>query len=195
MSKIVWQNKVQNKVVLAIALALFGLIGALLISGPNSAWAAEEFTVERNSDGDECKYKPAFGIQTVESENSFNVTLENLRAEITSRPLGIFGEVDHQANAVNAGLELGPTTLVIFGNPTVGTSLMQSNQAIGIELPLKMLVWEDDCGVVRIDYNRPFFLRQRFKIKDKNDVFKNVRDVLDAIATGAAEASEPYPAP
>jgi uncharacterized protein (DUF302 family) len=100
--------------------------------------------------------------------------------------LGIFAIIDHADNAASAGMELRPTVLILFGNPAVGTVLMQSEQTIGIDLPLKYLVWKDACGEVQIGYNSTKFLKKRHKIKDRDQVFENIANVLDAIAQAAA---------
>ncbi|MEM7802544.1 MAG: DUF302 domain-containing protein [Chloroflexota bacterium] len=180
----------QNKaiwVILAVAGLLFIFI--ILSSQPPAAVAADGPNIEAYyHDKDNCRTRKARGVKSIVSDNDFETTLANVRAEIESRPLGIFGEVDHKANAESVDLELGPTTVIIFGSPTVGTQLMQENQRIGLELPLKMLVWEDDCGTVRIDYTRPNFLKNQFRIRNIDPVFDNISSVLEAIATGAASA-------
>lgn len=133
-----------------------------------------------------CKVQ-AKGLTTVESEFDVDETVLRLQDEILTRPLGIFAIIDHTDNAEGVGMELRPTTLILFGSPAVGTVLMQSEQTIGIDLPLKYLVWEDACGKVRIGYNSTKFLKKRHKIKDRDQVFENIANVLDAIAQTAAE--------
>ena len=134
----------------------------------------------------ECKVR-AKGLTTVESDFDVAETVSRLETEITNRPLGIFAIIDHAANAEDVGLELRPTTLILFGSPTVGTVLMQSEQTIGIDLPLKYLVWEDACGKVRIGYNSTEFLKRRHRIKDRDQVFENIENTLDSIAEAAAK--------
>ncbi len=126
------------------------------------------------------------GLRTISSDFSVDETTERLQDEITARGLGIFAVVDHGANADSVGLELPPTKLILFGSPTVGTLLMQSNQTIGIDLPLKILVWEDDRGRVLIGYNTAGFLRTRHRIFDQDQVFENIAAALEGIAQGAA---------
>jgi len=128
----------------------------------------------------------AKGLTTLESDFDVVETVSRLETEITNRSLGIFAIIDHADNAASVGMELRPTTLILFGSPAVGTVLMQSEQTIGIDLPLKYLVWEDSCGKVRIGYNSTKFLKKRHKIKDRDQVFENIANVLDAIAQAAA---------
>jgi len=128
----------------------------------------------------------AKGLTTLESDFDVVETVSRLETEITNRSLGIFAIIDHADNAASVGMELRPTTLILFGSPAVGTVLMQSEQTIGIDLPLKYLVWEDACGEVRIGYNSTKFLKKRHKIKDRDQVFENIANVLDAIAQAAA---------
>ena len=94
------------------------------------------------------------GIIVTPSENDMDTTYNNLRSAIdAAAPLRLVAEVDHSANAANVGLELLPTRLIIFGNPNLGTPLMQEGQSIGIDLPQKMLVFQNEQGQVSIAYN------------------------------------------
>src|SRR5262249_16297470 len=81
-----------------------------------------------------------------------------LEAEIKAKGMTVFARIDHAAGAAQAGLSLRPTEVLIFGNAKAGTPLMQSNQTIGIDLPLKALVWEDADGKVWLSYNEPSWL-------------------------------------
>jgi uncharacterized protein (DUF302 family) len=94
--------------------------------------------------------------------------------------------IDHRANAASVGKELRPNKLIIFGNPNVGTGLMQNRPTVGIDLPLKFLVWEDADGTVRITYNDPGFIGRRHKIKGLNDTLDNISSALNNFATVAA---------
>ncbi|WP_020179906.1 DUF302 domain-containing protein [Methylopila sp. M107] len=89
------------------------------------------------------------------SASNFAATLAKARAAIESKKLTVFAEIDHSRAAEKAGLSLPPTTLLIFGNPKGGTPLMACDQAIGIDLPLKALIWQDAAGVVRIKFSDP----------------------------------------
>jgi uncharacterized protein (DUF302 family) len=103
----------------------------------------------------------ADGLITTKSSRGPKETMDRLVGELQTKGLTIFARVDHSAGAKEAGLELRPTELVIFGNAKGGTPLMQANQAIGIDLPLKALVWQDESGSTWLSYNDPAWLAQR----------------------------------
>ena len=87
--------------------------------------------------------------------------MDRLETEIRTKGMEVFARIDHAANAADAGLNLRPTELIIFGNARGGTPLMQSAQTIGIDLPLKALVWQDASGKTWISYNEPSWIAQR----------------------------------
>ena len=101
------------------------------------------------------------GLITVPASLGPKETADRLDAEVTAKGLTVFARVDHAAGAVAAGLSLRPTELLIFGNAKGGTPLMQADQRIGIDLPLKVLVWQDEGGKTRISYNDPIWLAAR----------------------------------
>lgn len=103
----------------------------------------------------------ADGLITIPSSNTVKATLDRLESEVKARGIAVFARIDHAAGAVQAGLALRPTELLIFGNATAGTPLMQTAQTIGIDLPLKALAWEDASGRVWLSYNDPGWLAQR----------------------------------
>lgn len=126
------------------------------------------------------------GIIVVESENDMDTTYDNLRGAIdAAEPLRIITEVDHSDNASSVDLDLLPTRLIVFGNPKLGTPLMQSGQSIGIDLPQKMLVYEDADGLVRVAYNDPAYLAQRHGITDQQENIDTITQALSGLATGA----------
>lgn len=92
-------------------------------------------------------------VVTVPSRLHYGETLARLKAAIHDAGATLFAEIDQQAAAVGAGLDLRPTTLLLFGNPRAGTPLMDAWPISGLELPLRMLVWEQD-GVVQVAYPR-----------------------------------------
>ncbi|MGB3180355.1 MAG: DUF302 domain-containing protein [Cyclobacteriaceae bacterium] len=127
------------------------------------------------------------GVITVSSNRSFDETYEQLRAAIEGNSnLKIVAELDHQANAASEGLTLNPTKLIVFGNPNLGTPLMQENQTIGIDLPQKMLVYEKENGDVLIAYNDPYFLADRHDIKNSDDILNKISNALANLAATAA---------
>jgi uncharacterized protein (DUF302 family) len=101
------------------------------------------------------------GLLARASTHDFSTTLARLTSAIASKGLTIFAIVDHADGAEIAGLELRPTTLVIFGNAKGGTPLMQAAQTAGIDLPLKILIWQDDKGVTQLGYNDPAWIAAR----------------------------------
>ena len=101
------------------------------------------------------------GLVTLTSGHSAEETTDRLESAAKERNLTIFARIDHAAGAQEAGLALRPTTLLIFGNAKGGTPLMQAAQTIGIDLPLRALVWQDESGVVRISYDDPAYLAAR----------------------------------
>ena len=83
-------------------------------------------------------------------------------------------------------MELRPTEVLIFGNPKGGTPLMQCKQSAGIDLPLKMLVWKDEGGVVRVGYNDPQSLKDRYGIKRCDEVLRKMKGALETLASDAS---------
>ena len=88
-------------------------------------------------------------------------TMDQLAAAVADHGMAILARIDHSAAAAKAGLELRPTEVLIFGNPQAGTPLMQAAQIIGIDLPLRALVWQDDRGQTWLAYNDPIWLAKR----------------------------------
>jgi uncharacterized protein (DUF302 family) len=103
----------------------------------------------------------AEGLVDIKSTYSATETMSRLADAVAQRGLTVFARIDHAAGALKVGKTLRPTEVLIFGNPQGGTSLMECAQTIGIDLPLKALVWEDDTGQVWLAYNDPAFLARR----------------------------------
>ena len=132
----------------------------------------------------------ADGLITLSSSHGPKDTMDRLAAEITARGMTIFARVDHAAGAAEAGLSLRPTELLIFGNAKGGTPLMQSDQTIGIDLPLKALVWQDASGRTWLSYNDPGWLAKRHGLGAEVDpAVKIMAAALNAIATKATASS------
>ena len=108
------------------------------------------------------------GLAIKESSLGFQETIDTLTARIEGKGLRVFATINHHQNAEKNGFELAPTTLIIFGNPNVGAPLMQMNQSIGIDLPMKMLVTEKD-GKVFMTFNEPSYLKTRHDLPDESD--------------------------
>ena len=126
------------------------------------------------------------GLATLPSSHGAKKTIDRLVAEVTSNGMTVFARIDHSAGAREAGLELRPTELLIFGNARGGTPLMQANQTIGIDLPLKALAWEDADGKTWLSYNEPAWLAQRH---GETARVAAVTDRLSAALAGLAKAA------
>jgi len=130
----------------------------------------------------------ADGLITIKSGFGPEDTMKRLEAEVKAKGLTVFAHVDHAAGAAAVGLPLRPTDLLIFGNAKGGTPLMQARQAIGIDLPLKALAWEDSAGKVWLAYNDPAWLAARHDIGPGS---KATTDAMAALlATLSAQATE-----
>jgi len=101
------------------------------------------------------------GLIIVASNYGHAETLSRVVASVAERGMSILARIDHAGAAAKAGLELRPTEVLIFGNPKAGTPLMQTAQTIGIDLPLKLLVWQDEAGKTWLAYNDPAWLARR----------------------------------
>jgi uncharacterized protein (DUF302 family) len=124
------------------------------------------------------------GIIDVPSNHSVDATVEKLKAILNAKSVTLFALVDHSGEAEKAGMAMRPTKLLIFGSPKAGTPLMQAAPSIAIDLPLKILVWEDEAGKVWVSYNAPDYLRDRHNVP--TELMQNVA-VIEALAAKAAE--------
>ena len=125
------------------------------------------------------------GFVTLKSANDFATTLGRLTDALKAKGVTIFAIVDHAAGAAHAGMSLRPTTLVIFGNPAVGTPLMQAAQTVGIDLPLRALIWEDANGATHLSYNDPSWIAERYGAQNLPAVAA-LTTALNAVALHAA---------
>jgi len=126
------------------------------------------------------------GLATLPSRLGPKETVARLETEIRTRGMQVFARIDHAAGAAEVGLTLRPTELIIFGNARGGTPLMESVQTVGIDLPLKALVWQDASGKIWLSYNEPSWIAQRHRVTNKDDVLGKMSDLLSAIAKRAA---------
>jgi uncharacterized protein (DUF302 family) len=127
----------------------------------------------------------ADGLVTVKSPHSVKETVDRLETAAKSRKLSIFLRLDHAAGAAKVGKTLRPTELLVFGNPQGGTPLMECAQTAGIDLPLKVLAWEDAGGQVWLSYNDPKFLADRHGGKECGPVVENLRKALSGLVSSA----------
>jgi uncharacterized protein (DUF302 family) len=127
----------------------------------------------------------ADGLITIASSFGPKETANRLESEVKARNMTVFARIDHAAGAAAVGLPLRPTEVLILGNARGGTPLMQAKQTIGIDLPLKALVWQDDHGKTWLTYNDPAWLARRHGIDEPT------RPAIDALtaALGAVAKS------
>jgi uncharacterized protein (DUF302 family) len=124
------------------------------------------------------------GLINKPSQHSVDQTVERLKNILESKGVKLFALVDHSGEAEKVGMKMRPTKLLIFGNPKAGTPLMLAAPSIAIDLPLKILIWEDASGKVWLTYNNPEFLRERHGLPP--DLMQNIA-VVEALAANAAE--------
>ena len=125
-------------------------------------------------------------LATLASAHDATQTVERLKALLAQKKIQVFADIDHAAAARNVGLALRPTRVVIFGNPQAGTPLMQSRQTIGLDLPLRVLVWEDAAGKVWLTYRRVEPLARQHHVTGCDETVKALDDGLSALARAAA---------
>ena len=127
------------------------------------------------------------GLVTLASGHDFQTTLSRLIDTLTASQATIFAVIDHAAGAEAAGLPLPPTTVVVFGDPRAGSPLMQARQTAGIDLPLKVLVWQDEAGAVRLSYNDPAWIARRHGADP--DALPNIARIAAALAALTSTAA------
>jgi len=127
-------------------------------------------------------------LETIESKNDVPTALAKLKAIIEAKGLTHFATIDHKANATNIGLELNEDTVVIFGNPKVGTLLMQCNPSLGIDLPLRILLRTDDAGKTTVSYFNPEYWEVKHNITDEKclQILKNTKKALENMTKAIA---------
>lgn len=143
-----------------------GFISALLISAPAIA---------------------ADGLVSLKSAYDVTTTANRLEESLKAKGMTVFARIDHAAGAEKAGLKLRPTELVLFGNPKSGTPLMLCGQSMGIDLPQKALIMEDEAGQVWFTYNDPAWLAKRHKIKGCEEALNKITNALGAFAKEATQ--------
>ena len=122
------------------------------------------------------------GLLSIRSRFGAIETMDRLQAEIRAQRMTVFARVDHAGAAAVVGLKLAPTELIIFGNARGGTPLMQAAQTVGIDLPLKALVWEDASGKTWLSYNEPGWIAQRHGVANAEQVVGKMAAALSAIS-------------
>ena len=125
-------------------------------------------------------------LVTLPSAHGVSETVERLKSLLAQKKIQLFAHIDHAGGAKQIGLSLRPTQVLIFGNPQAGTPLMQSQQTIGLDLPLRVLVWEDEAGQAWLTYRRPEVLAQRHHILDHDETVKALGAGLAVLARAAS---------
>jgi uncharacterized protein (DUF302 family) len=124
------------------------------------------------------------GIVDKPSNHSVDQTVEKLKNILQAKGVALFALVDHSGEAEKIGMKMRPTKLLVFGSPKAGTPLMLAAPAAAIDLPLKILVWEDVQGKVWLSYNSPEYLKQRHGLPE--DLLQNIA-VVGTLADKAGE--------
>lgn len=127
------------------------------------------------------------GVVSVKSPHSVAATADRLEQTLNEKGMTVFARINHADGAKGVGLDLRPTELVIFGNPKVGTPLMQCVQTVAIDLPQKMLIWEAEDGQVWLAYNDPKYLGKRHGIEGAQceEVLGRIEGALGKFARAA----------
>jgi uncharacterized protein (DUF302 family) len=167
-------------VLIAFFLALVGLTMAIYLVSIRSTTHSKfddrkETTMALNSDK---------GIIDVPSNHSVDQTVERLKGILNAKGVTLFAFVDHSGEAEKVGMKMPATRLLIFGSPKGGTPVMLAAPSIAIDLPLKILVWEDSSGKVWVSYNSPAYLQKRHDVP--NELMQNIA-VVETLATTAGE--------
>jgi len=124
------------------------------------------------------------GIIAIPSNHSVDQTVKTLKSILQAKGVRLFALIDHSGEAQKAGMKMRPTKLLIFGNPKAGTPVMLAAPTVAIDLPLKILIGEDDQGKVWISYNSPVYLQQRHHLP--RELLQNIA-VVETLAAKAAE--------
>jgi uncharacterized protein (DUF302 family) len=129
----------------------------------------------------------AEGLVTIESNGSLAESVDRVKEAIEGIDgLSLMAEFDHTANAAAVDRDLLPTTVLVFGNPDIGTPLMQDNRTVAIDMPQKLLVAEHDDGTVTVSYNDPDYLAERHGISPDHDTLETIAGALSSLAAAAA---------
>ena len=167
-------------ILIAFFLALVGLTMAIYLVSIRSTTHSKfddgkETTMALNGDT---------GIVDVPSSHSVDQTVERLKEILNAKEVTLFALVDHSGEAAKAGMKMPPTKLLIFGSPKAGTPVMLAAPSIAIDLPLKVLVWEDRSGNVWVSYNTPAYLQKRHNVPD--ELMQNIA-LVETLATKASK--------
>lgn len=124
---------------------------------------------------------------TVDSQHSVADTANKFTKLVEDKGLRLFARIDHAANAAGVDLELKPTEVILFGNPNAGTVLMQCAPTVAIDLPQKVVVWEDADGSVKLAYSNPAFMKELHAIEGCDPVLQKITGLLAGLAAAATQ--------
>ena len=124
-------------------------------------------------------------LVTIGSSYNFEETVERLLAELAQRSISVFARIDHSQAARGVGLDLQDETVLIFGNPLTGTPLMQEDARVGLDLPLRILIWSD-FGRTTVAYHDPEQLAHAYNLETTRQTLSRLRHLLDDLAAAAA---------
>jgi uncharacterized protein (DUF302 family) len=124
------------------------------------------------------------GIADIPSNHTVDQTVQRLKGILEAKGVTLFALVDHSGEAEKAGMKMPPTKLIIFGSPKAGTPSMLASPSIAIDLPLKILIWEDGDGKAWISYNSPAYLQERHNVPP--ELMQNIA-VVETLAAKAGE--------
>ena len=129
----------------------------------------------------------ADSLISVESHHSAKQTADKFASIVEKKGLTLFARIDHQKNAAGANLALRETEVIIFGNPKVGTPVMQCSQQAAIDFPQKVLVWTDAENKTWLSYNNPEYIKERHNIKGCDKILTKIAGVLSALTNAASK--------
>jgi uncharacterized protein (DUF302 family)/uncharacterized membrane protein YidH (DUF202 family) len=167
-------------VTIAFFLALVGLAMAIYLLWVRSSVHPQEDSNKETS----MSIEKGEGIVTIAGHQSVDETVGKLQGVLEAKGVKLFAVVDHSGEAAKVGMRMRPTKLLIFGSPKAGTPLMQASPSSAIDLPLKILVWEDADGKIWLSYNSPEYLQRRHGISQ--ELVQNIA----VVGTLAAKAGE-----
>jgi uncharacterized protein (DUF302 family) len=125
------------------------------------------------------------GLVSLKSSHDVVTTADRLESALKEKGITVFARIDHAAGAQRVGQTLNPTLLIIFGSPAMGTPLIQRSRSIGIDLPLKALIWEDKAGQVWFTYNAPDVLVHRHGITEMGEAIQKMEQAMSNFALAA----------
>ena len=167
-------------VTIAFFLALVGLVMVIYLISVRSSTGSKSQTVKEVS----MTPNSGNGIVSVPSHQSVDQTLEKLQAMLRAKGVAVFALIDHSGEAAKVGMKMPPTKVLIFGSPKAGTPLMVAAPSLAIDLPLKILVWEDNQSKVWISDNAPEYLQKRHGVPQ--ELMPNIA-VVETLAAKAGE--------